>query len=73
MTCLRYHICNGRKPEYNSQKLRERRLLMKKKNLLVICAASGLCLVFMLILIGSMSIYAEKSGTAKQELEEEGS
>lgn len=46
---------------------------MKKKNLLVICAASGLCLVFMLILIGSMSIYAEKSGTAKQELEVEGS
>ncbi len=44
---------------------------MKKKNLLVICAASGLCLVFMLILIGSMSIYAEKSGTTKQELEVE--
>ncbi len=44
---------------------------MKKKNLLVIGMASGLCLVFMLILIGSMSIYAEKSGTAKQELEVE--
>ena len=42
---------------------------MRKKNLLVICAASGLCLIFALILIGSMSIYAEKSGT--QEFEPE--
>lgn len=46
---------------------------MRKKNLLVICAASGLCLIFALILIGSMSIYAEKSGTQEFEPEADAS
>lgn len=42
---------------------------MRKKNLLVVCAAFGLCLIFVLLLVGSMGIYAEKTGT--QEFEPE--
>lgn len=36
---------------------------MKKKNLLVICAAAGFCMICALLLAGSMGIYAEKAGT----------
>lgn len=44
---------------------------MKRKNLLVVCAAAGLCMVFVMLLAGSMGIYAEKSGTQEFELEME--
>lgn len=36
---------------------------MKKRNLLVVCAAAALCVISVLLLVGSMGIYAEKSGT----------
>ncbi len=42
---------------------------MKKKNLLVLCSAAGLCLICALLLAGSMGIYAEKSGTKEFEPE----
>lgn len=38
---------------------------MKKKNVLVICAAAGFCMICVVILLGSMGIYAERSGTAE--------
>ena len=40
---------------------------MKKKNVLVLCAASSLCLAFALLLSGGMGIYAEKAGTQEFE------
>ena len=40
---------------------------MKKKNIFTICAASGLCLIFVLALVWGMSIYAERSGTQEFE------
>ena len=42
---------------------------MKKKNLLVVCAAAGLCIICVLLLTGSMGIYAEKAGTGEFEPE----
>lgn len=42
---------------------------MKKKNVLVICAAAGFCMICVVLLLGSMGIYAEKSGTAEFEPE----
>lgn len=44
---------------------------MKKKNLLVVCAAAVICLMFALVLAGGMNIYAEKSGTQEFEPEVE--
>lgn len=71
MICLRYHICNGRKPEYKFAEIAGKKVAMKKKNLLVICAASSFCLIFVLVLVWSMGIYAEKSGTQEFEAEME--
>lgn len=42
---------------------------MKGKNLLVVCAAAGLCMICALLLAGSMGIYAEKAGTGEFEPE----
>lgn len=42
---------------------------MKKKNLLIVCAAAGLCMICVLLLAGGMGIYAEKAGTKEFEPE----
>lgn len=46
-----------------------KKVFMKKRNVLVVCTAAGLCLAFALLLVGGMGVYAEKAGTQEVKLE----